>query len=206
MAHVTDVFEQETFRPAFTRTLAGAVMAICAIAALSVIGAGVDAVVTVWPWLALVGYVSWAVFWRPLVSVDAAGVHVVNVFRTYDVPWPAIEAIDTKWALTLVTRLGTVRAWSAPAPGRHVQRRARPADRRIGGVRGGEFARPSDLPHTESGAAALIVRQRWLRIRERGYLDDARVEFERMPARWHVSVIAGLVLFVATTIASLSLA
>lgn len=205
MAHVTDVFEEETFRPAFARTLAGAVIAICALAAASMVGADLESIVSVWPWLALVSYVSWVVYWRPLVTVDASGVHVVNVFRTYHVPWPAIEAIETKWALTLVTRLGTVRAWSAPAPGRQFQRRAMPGDRRIGGMRGGEFARPGDLPATESGAAALIVRQRWMRIRERGYLDDARLEFDRMPVRWHTGVIAGLALVVAATAASVVL-
>ena len=200
MAIVTDPFQEETFRPAFGRTLAGALIATCSLSALSLLGTGRDQVVLILPWLALVGFAAWAMYWRPEVRVDAAGVHVVNVFRTVDVPWPAIDEVDTRWALTLVTSLGDVRAWAAPAPGRQVMRRAQPEDRRMGGARRGDVVRPSDLPQTESGAAAQIVRQRWLRLRKDGYLDDARVEFDRLPTRWHVGVIAGFAVLVALTI------
>lgn len=191
MASVSDVFYEETFRPAFGRVLAGALMIICAVSGVSVIGAGADAVWQVWPWLALVGFGAWALYWRPLVEVNAGGVRVVNVFRTIEVPWPAITEIETQWALTLVTTLGTVRAWAAPAPGRQVLRRSQAEDLRLGGTAKGDMVRPSDLPQTESGAAALVVRQRWLRIREAGFLADPRVEHDRMPVRWHVETIAG---------------
>ena len=191
MADVSDLFYEETFRPAFGRVLAGALIIICALAGLSVIGAGADAMWQVWPWLALVGFGAWALYWRPEVRVSAGGVQVVNVFRTFDVPWPAIDDIDTKWALTLVTSLGRVRAWAAPAPGRQVLRRSQPDDLRLGGAAKGDILRPSDLPQTESGAAALVVRQRWLRIREAGFLADPRVEQDRMPVHWHVETIVG---------------
>ena len=191
MAAMSDVFYEETFRPAFGRVLASALIVVCTLAGLSVIGAGADAVWQVWPWLALIGFGAWALYWRPLVSVDPGGVRVVNVFRTFDVPWPAITEIETKWALTLVTTLGTVRAWAAPAPGRQVLRRSQAEDLRLGGAEKGDFRRPSDLPQTESGAAALVVRQRWLRMRDAGFLTDPRVEHERMPVRWHVGTIAG---------------
>jgi phage baseplate assembly protein gpV len=200
MATVTDPFQEETFRPAFGRTLAGALIAICALSALSAVGTGREQLLLIWPWLGLVGFAAWAMYWRPEVRVDAAGVHVVNVFRTVDVPWPAIDEVDTRWALTLVTRLGDVRAWAAPAPGRQVMRRARPEDRRMGGTRRGDVVRPSDLPQTESGAAAQIVRQRWLRLRKDGHLDDARLEFDRLPTRWHVGVIVGFAVLVPLTI------
>ena len=68
-------------------------------------------------WL-LVGGACWAVFWRPARrSSTTAGCALVNVLRTIDVPWPAIQAIDTKWALTLITAYGQFTAWAAPAPG-----------------------------------------------------------------------------------------
>ena len=38
------------------------------------------------PWLALVVGACWALFWRPCVVVDDAGVRLVNPFRTIDVP------------------------------------------------------------------------------------------------------------------------
>ena len=201
MAAVTDEFQEQSFRPAFGRAAAAAMIVVCASAALSVVGAGLDVVVSIWPWLALLGYAAWALYWRPEVRIDPAGVHVVNVFRTFDVPWPAIEQIETQWALTLVTRWGTVKAWAAPAPGRQAMRRAQPGDRRIGGARPGDTVRPSDLPNTESGAAAMIVRQRWVRLREAGHLDDdrfdGRIEFERMPTRWHLGTICGFVALIA---------
>jgi hypothetical protein len=65
--------------------------------------------------------------------------------------------------------------------------------------------RPSDLPQTESGAAAMIVRQHWLSLRDAGHLDDHRfdgkIEFERLPVRWHLGVIAGFVVLIALVIA-----
>ncbi|MEQ9163633.1 MAG: PH domain-containing protein [Ilumatobacter fluminis] len=197
---MSDLFYEETFRPAFGRVLAGALMTICALAGLSVVGAGADALWQVWPWLALVAFGAWALYWRPEVEVNAGGVRVVNVFRTLDVPWPAITDIETKWALTLVTTLGTVRAWAAPAPGRQVLRRSQAEDLRLGGAGKGDMVRPSDLPQTESGAAALVVRQRWLRIREAGFLADPRVEHDRMPVRWHVETIAGFALLTVAVV------
>ena len=200
MSGVSDSFRVETFRPAFGRALAATLMVICAFAALGVVGAGGDMVLRVWPWLALIAFFGWAAYWRPLVEVDVAGVHVVNVFRTFDVPWPAIDEIDTRWALTLNTRLGNVKAWAAPAPGRQLMRRARPEDQRLPGAARGDMVRPSDLSQTESGAAALIVRQRWAQLRKAGYLDDAKVEFDRMPVRWHYGVIAGFAVLAALAV------
>ena len=76
------------------------------------------------PWLALVAGSCWALFWRPEVVVDDGGVRLVNVFRTIDVPWPSIQAVDTKWALTLITAYGRFTGWAAPAPGMHEAVRA----------------------------------------------------------------------------------
>ena len=45
---------------------------------------------------------------------------VENVFRTYFVPWPSIEGIDTRYSLTIHTRRGAVAgvgdAGSRPPP------------------------------------------------------------------------------------------
>ena len=84
--------------------------------------------------------------------------------RTIDLPWPSIHAVDTKWALTLITAYGRFTAWAAPAPGR--ARRA--ARHQAGGAAPpGEHGvapaaiRPGDLPSSPSGAAALMIRRRW---------------------------------------------
>ena len=196
-------FQDETFRPTFSRGTAGAVIALCAISAVAVLLSGrtVDRVQII-PWLVFVAAMSWAMYWRPCVEVSAGEVKVVNVTRTYDIPWPAIEGIDTRWALTLETTYGRVRSWAAPAPGRQLLRRIDRGDLTIPGYRVGDVARPSDLSGTESGAAALIVRQRWQALREDGFLDDARLEFERMPVTWHWDVVIGLPLLLAVAVAT----
>ena len=76
------------------------------------------------PWLALFALAAWAIFWRPCVVVSDAGVRLVNVSRTIDVPWPALQGIETRWALTLVTAYGRFTAWGAPAPGAYSAFRA----------------------------------------------------------------------------------
>jgi len=174
------------------------------LAALSLLGQGGHTIVQVWPWLALVGFMAWALYWRPKVVVSAGGVRVVNVFRTLDIPWPAIQEIETKWALTLGTAFGTVRAWAAPAPGRQLLHRARPSDRKIGGYRRGDTARPSDLPQSDSGAAAQIVRQRWSHHREAGHLDHAKLEYDRLPSRWNWDVVIGFAVIAPLAVLSLN--
>src|SRR5690606_7610683 len=107
------------------QTLAVVVGLLSAAAAvLVVIEDGPSAALAVWPWLAVVAGLAWAVYWRPEVQVSDGGVRLVNVLNTVDVPWPALEAVDTKWALTLTTVWGRrYRAWAAPAPGRSAMRR-----------------------------------------------------------------------------------
>ncbi|MEZ5295691.1 MAG: hypothetical protein R2697_05290 [Ilumatobacteraceae bacterium] len=90
--------------------------------------------------------------------------------------------IETKWALTLVTTLGRRSRGCTRASGRQVLRRSQAEDLRLGGAGSGDMVRPSDLPQTESGAAALVVRQRWLRIRG-GWLPGRSARRARSNAR-----------------------
>ena len=134
----------------------------------------------------------WALYWRPCVVVDDSGVRLVNPFRTIDVAWPAIHAVDTRWALTLVTAYGRFTSWAAPAPGaRHIALAARGDAHHLpestvddGGVR------PGDLPTSASGGAALLIRRRWESLRDAGYLDDPVLEHESAPVRWHIGTMA----------------
>ena len=181
--------------------LAGGVSVLALAAAVLVMAEdGPLAALTVWPWLALVTGLAWALYWRPEVVVSDAGVRLVNVLRTIDVPWPALRGTETKWALTLDTVWGRYRAWAAPAPGRNAMRQqlrqannpARSIERRVPGLPADHLGRPSDLLHTESGAAAQLVNERWKRLRDAGHLGDHPVvEHERAPVRWHWEVFAG---------------
>ena len=152
------------------------------------------------PWLALVVGACWACFWRPRVVVDDGGVELVNVFRTIDLPWPSINALDTRWALRLYTAYGRYTAWAAPAPSvREVIRATRqdtehlPAD-----TYSGDGIRLGDLPTSPSGNAALLVRRRWQQLRDAGYLDRPRLERAAAKVTWHWGTIAaGLALVAA---------
>jgi hypothetical protein len=69
-------------------------------------------------WLLVVGAAIYAVFWRPAVIVDDDGVLLLNVLRDVRVPWAALEAVETRYALTLVTAEHRYASWAAGAPGR----------------------------------------------------------------------------------------
>jgi hypothetical protein len=192
----------ERIRSQFGPLLAGSVAALCLLAAGVVVAyEGPSTLLTVWPWLGIVGLLAWALYWRPAVFVTDAGVRLVNPLRTIDVPWPALEAIETKWALTLVTAWGRYRAWAAPAPGRSAMRQHLrqhvSQDRRIPGLPANSSARPSDLPHTDSGAAAMAINEHWKRLRAGGHLDNAVVEHDRPPVRWHWELVGGIAVLAA---------
>lgn len=204
---VTAAAQHHEFRPWFGKALT---IAIGAISVVSIIGFafqhGSGTALRSLPFFVAATGACWALFWRPRVVVDLSGVRIVNVARTVRVPWPAIEMVDTKWSLTLVTAYGRVTAWAAPAPGaahavrNRVQRReltVAPPGAGAGGVR------PGDLPTSASGEAALVIRRTWEALREAGYLDDPRLEHERLPVEWHWRVGIAAAAVVAACIVSL---
>ena len=194
----------ERYRPLFGRILAVAVWACCVAALVAQLIAQASGAPRLLPWLALVSLSVWALYWRPLLSVDDAGVHLINVVRTIDVPWPAIQRIDTKWALTLFTGYGKFTAWAAPAPGMrrsamlHKQRSEVPKSAVIAGR-----VRPGDLPGSPSGDAAISVRRHWEQLQAAGFLDDPQLEFERAPVTWHWFTIGAVVVLVALSVLTL---
>ncbi len=180
----------EEVRPWWGRALTIVLAVICAGMTLSVGLAGdwTDAALMA-PWTGLVALLCWATFWRPCVIVSDGGVRVVNVSRTIDIPWPALRAIETRWALTLVTAYGRFTAWSAPAPGARSTMLSRSATRRDAPPGGGDdVVRPSELLDTPSGEAAALVHRRWTALRTAGHLDDPRLERDRATVRWHVGL------------------
>jgi hypothetical protein len=184
---------REVFRPAFGRVLCAAIGVVCLVAMVALVATvGPSALWRAGPWLALVAGSCWAFFWRPEVVVDDGGVRLVNVFRTIDLPWPSIQAVDTKWALTLITAYGRYTGWAAPAPGVHEAVRAtgRDAEHLPKSAWSSEGIRPGDLPSSSSGSAALLIRRRWEQLRDAGYLDDPVLEHATPPVTWHRTTIA----------------
>lgn len=126
---------------------------------------GVVATAIVVAWLA---YAAYAGLWAPALRVDAGGAQIRNPLRTISVSWDALIHVDTKYALTLHTPGRAWPVWCAPQASALAARRAAkrvredrdPRDPRSpldGGTRVG------DLPGTESGDAAALVRDRWRR-------------------------------------------
>lgn len=190
---------QQVFRSTFGRVLTGALAVLALAAVVVLLARDPFELLRALPWLALVVGACWASFWRPCVVVDDGGVQIVNPLRTIVLPWPSIVAVDTKWALTLVTVYGGFTAWAAPAPGaRQTALAARTETKHLTPSSDGGGVRPGDLPSTLSGGAALHIRQRWERLRDAGYLDDPRLEHDTAPVRWHVgTLVTGAALAVA---------
>lgn len=192
-----------TIRPAFGRILTVVVVVIVAAALGSLLLAGgTTALRTAWLPL-LLAYTAWLTLWRPHVVIASDGVTLRNVFSTIHVPWPAIERIDTKWALTLHTRRGRHVAWAAPAPGRHSIGRLGADDLRhlpeTAYVSGS--VRASDLPRSDSGDAATIIRMRWEAMRASD-AEAAPAEAQPVSVRLHVAEIAVLAALVLASLLS----
>jgi hypothetical protein len=193
------------FRSTFGRVLTIAIGGICGVTALAIAVEGNLAdFLGFLPWLVLLAGGCWATFWRPRVEVSDGGVRLVNVTRTVDVPWPAITGIETRWALTLLTRYGKFTAWAAPAPGRGPVRRATRVDPNLLGRAVGAGANaPAAVTVGPADEAAEIVRDRWEQLRAAGHLDNPVLEHERAPVRWHVGTLAAGIALVALGVAGL---
>ena len=200
---------REVFRPGFGRGLT-VVLGCSCVVSLVVVAArsGSTETLLTLPWVALFMTCCWAIFWRPSVEVSDAGIRMVNVTRTIDVPWPAVVDVETRYALTLDTAYGRFSAWAAPAPGAGPALRAamRNRPRRHDGDGSDETVRSvtmGELAGTASGEAAMIVRRRWERLKDAGFLDDPQLEFDRAPIRWHWRVGASIVALTAISLATL---
>lgn len=166
-------FQPASFRPAFGRvlTIVIAVIAAGALAGYLVAGDVLGLLRSGW-WLLLMGAVVWALFWMPAVEVLEHAVIIRNPLSTWTVPWPAIQRIDTKWALTLFTERGRIEAWAAPASGRYTVFTLGPNDTKVSeSARVAGAIRPGDTLSSESGAAANHIRRHWEQLRDDGLLD-----------------------------------
>jgi len=192
--------ETVTLRPRFGRIPAALVALIAAVGIIAAIVSRDTNQLRYIGLLLLVAFLAWLTYWRPAVVISPAGVELVNLFRTRRVTWPAIQRIETKYALTLYTAVGKFTAWAAPAPSRLAAGRASKRD--VTGLPESTYSAEKrvglgDLPHSDSGAAALQVRRRWESYRDAGLLD--RPEGTGVVTTWHwLSVVAFAALIVAS--------
>ena len=177
------------------------------------------------PLAAAVVYVCWLLFWYPSVTVEPSGVQVRNPLRTFQVSWPAIVRIDTRYALTLFTKTTRkIVAWSAPSPSRYAGiNTVRPdlsglnpnvGQKLVDADNYGKIAptgddRPGtvklgDVPRSESGLAALHVRRAWAALRDAGYLDSGVLEGSGVVTHWNaVALGVGGILIVLGFLAAI---
>jgi hypothetical protein len=159
------------------RALALALVAVAVVGLVSAIVDGLDVVLDYGAPLLIIGLLGWAAFWMPYVEISDGEVVVRNTLRTVHVSWPAIESVEGRYGLRLVTAYGSVTAWAASAPG------------------GRQRAR------VEQSQSAALVEARLGELRAAGYLDDRRLEGPRLRTTWHREIIAALaVLAVATVV------
>jgi len=200
-------FDEVVYRPAFGRVLAVVTVVVSAIGVVALLWVDAAAGIRyVWP-IILVAALAWALFWRPSLHVEQHGVTVENVLRTYFVPWPAIEDVDTRYSLTLYTVNGRISVWAAPAPGRH--RMMGLAQKDFDGV--GDSARselgglrPADALSLPSGNLAQLIRGHWEQLRDAGAFARG-VDPESSTVTWHKATITVLAALVLATLAGLVL-
>ncbi|MGM1029485.1 MAG: PH domain-containing protein [Actinomycetota bacterium] len=152
---------------------------------------GAVAAVIVALWL---GFAVLVFLWSPSLVIDDRRSRIRNPLRTIEVAWEALIHVDTKYALTLFTPGRSWPVWVAPQPGafaaRRAARRARDDDHSAPRSPLDTGVRVGDLPGTESGDAAALVRQRWERHTDR----SADAEAIAVPVTVHWARAAALVL------------
>lgn len=159
------------------------------------------------PAVVLVGTVLFVAFWRPMVVVGDDSVLVRNVLRDIRVPFARLDAITTRFNLTLHVGDDSYAAWGVPAPGvglgkpRAMDSRSAQAVTFQQSERG--VGRASASLGSSSGSAAFVLQHAW----ERYLLDPSRrAERENPPPVvvrilwWVPAVLGGLLVVTVATI------
>ncbi len=147
----------------------------------------------------------WALLWSPYVAVDDDAAEVANVLMEYRVPWAALIHVDTRYALVLHTPQRRISATAAPAPGAMTSVRAARAHRRSEAPTQ-PGVRPGELPTTDSGRAAELVRERWHHLRDTGRIEPGVADRIPLQARPRLTPIVAMVLGVTGLVGAILLA
>jgi len=191
----------------FNRVMAVVVWVVSGLAVMAALWGGQDRLLWVYPAAAAAGGLGWVALWRPHVEVSDAGVRLQNVTHHVLVPWQALIHVDTRRALTLLTPQGAFAAWSAPAPGllSSLNSTARTARREARAA--GDDVRTSDLVGSDSGNAAVVIREHWAHRRERGEVELGVAATTEVRRQWQPGLpLLGAALIVATVWAMIATA
>ncbi|MBB5633822.1 hypothetical protein BKA04_002045 [Cryobacterium mesophilum] len=194
------------FHSRFNRVLAAATWVFCGGAVVAVAMSGWNVTVQYLPAIALIAWLAWAGLWRPSLDITDDGVTIVNVFATTDVPWEALIDVDTRYALTLVTPHHRYPVTVAPAPGRLATALSKRDMRGLSAPTGSDGSvRPGDLPNSDSGAAAQLVRQRWQNLLAEERIVVGTADDTVIPRRIHLATIVISIALLLASIAALVL-
>lgn len=148
------------FRPRGGVILAAIAIAVCVFALGWLAVTDGIAGVLLWGWpIVAFGWLAYALYIRPSVTVTDGFVEFGNPFRTHRVPWGDVTSVESRYALTVRTVAGrSIRAWAAPAPGARqaLSTRREEVSRTPGDD---DTRRPSDAEGTTSGDATTLVRR-----------------------------------------------
>lgn len=189
----TGTDDRAVFRPGAVRLLAVGWWVLAALLAVDLLwrGQGTAPLLGV-PLLAFSCALVHALFWHPAVVVDDQAVELVNVLRRVRLPWPVVEDLDTRWALTVDTGRRRWTSWAAPSSGRRV----RPVSRRETpwAEPGAEGIAGSRAPGSSAGEAAVLVGIRWQVWQDSPAGRSAAAAGDRAvpEVAWNVPVVAAL--------------
>jgi hypothetical protein len=184
----------------FNRIAAVIVWSLAALAVITAVWSSDPRLAWVYAGAPLAALLGWAALWRPCVIVSEHGVRIENVSHDVDIPWEALVHVETARALTLHTPSGGFTAWSAPAPGYFTTMMGNTRARREARAAGGD-ARPSDRMGTDSGNAAVVVRETWRRRLDAGQVPLGVAGETPVKRQWHVLLIAACVVLAMVSVA-----
>lgn len=185
---VQGLTEDVTLRPRSSRVLGGAMVVVAALGLVGVLATGrLELIAHGIPPLGLLGFGAWAVFWRPAVRIGPARLAFINPLQTVETTWPAIQDVQTRWSLAVVTAHGVHTAWAAPKPSRMTSALSVRRDVRGLADYAAERRRQQEPGRATGDIAAHLVTMQWSQYRDRGLL--GAVEGAGVEIHWHVTTV-----------------
>jgi hypothetical protein len=122
----------------------------------------------------LIAYGFYLVLHRPRVEIGDEGIDIINPVWSYAIGWSDVQAIETRYTMSIQIADEIIYAWAAPAPGRYHSRKVHPSDIRGMDLADTKSIRFGESPRSDSGVAAHLARTRWKNF------PDASREFRKV--------------------------
>lgn len=103
---------------------------------------------------------SYVLFLKPKIVFFDEGIIITNMLSEHTVGWHEVEAVETRYCMSIQVDDKVIYAVAAPAPGRYHSRTVHASEMRGISVPTTESLRPGDSPRSQSGVAAHFARTR----------------------------------------------